>query len=103
MHRWHGWAPATSGDYGATARILRHAGTVQDVAHARTFPARVTHRAVAPFDAGDMRLRQPAAIARALAHRRDLDRFEVALQSVRRQPIRSMDRSPPMPGAILAR
>src|SRR5262245_46174237 len=55
-------------------RLLLEAGLVQDVLEARALPARAAHGAVAPFHAGNVRLEQPAPVARAHVHRRQLDR-----------------------------
>ena len=47
-------------------RLLLQADLVEHVLEPRALPARAAHRAVAPFDARHVRLKQAAAIARAL-------------------------------------
>ena len=61
-------------------RLLFQPGLGQDILEPRAFPARIAHRADAPFDAGDVGLEQSATIARALIDGNDLGGGKVALQ-----------------------
>src|SRR5207302_1315346 len=63
-------------------RVGLDACLLQDVLQPRAAPPRVAHRTDAPFDAGDVRLEEAAAIARALTHRGELRWFEVLAQRV---------------------
>ena len=64
---------------------------VQYVAQPDTFPEGVAHRAVAPLAARDARVEEPAAVARALADRRDFDGLEILLQVGNAQAERLLD------------
>ena len=55
-------------------RLLLEPDLVEHVLEANPGEARAAHRAVAPFDAGHVRLEQAAAVARALADRDHLGR-----------------------------
>src|SRR5262245_28985325 len=55
-------------------RLLLEADLVQDVLEPRALPARAAHGPVAPFHAGNVRLEQPAPVARAQVDSRQLDR-----------------------------
>ena len=65
--------------------IGREACLGQHVLQAHAFPARVAHGAIAPFNAGNMRLRQPTAVAGALADSHDLDLLETGFQISERE------------------
>ena len=63
----------------------------EHVLQAHAAPHGVAHRAHAPLHAGDVRLEQPAAVARALVDRGDLRRLELLLQLLQSELERTLD------------
>ncbi len=79
-------------------------GLVQQILEANAAPDGIAHRPDAPFDTGNVRLEQAAAIARALAHRRDFDLRELLAQlreRVARRPLDALARNAESPFAAI--